>query len=101
MVEETILGDGVLAEGVKRSRHVGKSCQIERIGNQPWSRDLYATVGAALVNEAKVKAIGYDYDLSQAVVAAAIQIHHFFVDGVIWKLRDARVGSFLSSSVPL
>lgn len=28
---------------------------------------------------------------SVVVLAAAVQIHHFFVDGVIWKLRDPRV----------
>ncbi len=42
------------------------SLSLERIGNLPWSRDLYATVGAALVNEAKVKAIGYDIVFSDS-----------------------------------
>ncbi len=31
--------------------------------------------------------------LATAVIIAAVQIHHFFVDGVIWKLRNPRVSS--------
>jgi len=36
---------------------------------------------------------GIEYGLALAVFIAAVQIHHFFVDGVIWKLRDPRVRS--------
>lgn len=31
--------------------------------------------------------------VSTAVIISAVQIHHFFVDGVIWKLRNPRVSS--------
>lgn len=34
------------------------------------------------------------------IVVAAVQIHHFFVDGVIWKLRNPRVGQPLMTSWP-
>ncbi len=34
---------------------------------------------------------GYDINLTTAVFFSAIQIHHFFVDGVIWKLKNPRV----------
>ena len=33
------------------------------------------------------------------VVAAAVNIHHFFVDGVIWKLRDGSNASALMTNV--
>jgi hypothetical protein len=33
------------------------------------------------------------------IIAAAINIHHFFVDGVIWKLRDARTSSALTMNI--
>jgi hypothetical protein len=36
---------------------------------------------------------------STAVMLAAIQVHHFFVDGVIWRLRNPAARSPLSSSV--
>ena len=36
---------------------------------------------------------------STAVMLAAIQVHHFFVDGVIWRLRNPAVRSPLSSSL--
>jgi hypothetical protein len=38
--------------------------------------------------------------LASAVVVAAVQIHHFFVDGVIWKLRSASVVSPLLVNIP-
>jgi hypothetical protein len=34
---------------------------------------------------------GYDIGLTTAIVFSAVQIHHFFVDGVIWKLKNPRV----------
>ncbi|MBI5200919.1 MAG: hypothetical protein HY925_04975 [Elusimicrobia bacterium] len=37
---------------------------------------------------------------SMPVVISAVQIHHFFVDGVIWKLRDAKVGARLTAGLP-
>jgi hypothetical protein len=43
---------------------------------------------------------GHDRLFSTGVIFAAVQIHHFFVDGVIWKLRDARVANPLMASVP-
>jgi hypothetical protein len=34
-----------------------------------------------------------------AILTAAVNIHHFFVDGVIWKLRDASTSSALMTSL--
>ena len=36
---------------------------------------------------------GYEVPFAMAVTSAAVQIHHFFVDGVIWKLRNPHVRS--------
>ena len=36
-------------------------------------------------------AMGYTSLFSIAIIYAAIQIHHFFVDGVIWKLKNKTV----------
>ena len=36
-------------------------------------------------------AFGYSALFSIAVTSAAVQIHHFFVDGVIWKLQNKTV----------
>jgi hypothetical protein len=36
---------------------------------------------------------------STAVMLAAVQVHHFFVDGVIWRLRNPSARSPLSSSL--
>jgi hypothetical protein len=38
---------------------------------------------------------------STAIMFAAIQVHHFFVDGVIWRLRNPATRSPLSSSLRL
>jgi hypothetical protein len=36
---------------------------------------------------------GFTLPFATAVVLSAVQIHHFFVDGVIWKLKNPRVSS--------
>jgi len=42
---------------------------------------------------------GYGALFSIAVVYAAIQIHHFFVDGVIWKLKNQTVSHPLMMNI--
>jgi hypothetical protein len=42
---------------------------------------------------------GYPAGLAMGVVIATVSIHHFFVDGVIWKIRDARTRSMLQGNV--
>jgi hypothetical protein len=44
-------------------------------------------------------AFGFTLPFATAVILSAVQIHHFFVDGVIWKLRNPKVASPLMSSV--
>jgi hypothetical protein len=44
-------------------------------------------------------AFGYTSLFSIAVVYAAIQIHHFFVDGVIWKLKNQTVSHPLTMNI--
>ncbi len=39
------------------------------------------------------KLTGVPLDVAMGVVLAAVQVHHFFVDGVIWKLRNKNVSS--------
>jgi len=36
---------------------------------------------------------GFPIGVAEPIIISAVQIHHFFVDGVIWKLRNPRVGS--------
>jgi hypothetical protein len=36
---------------------------------------------------------GQSYGFSEAVILTVVQLHHFFVDGVIWKLKNPRVQS--------
>jgi hypothetical protein len=43
--------------------------------------------------------LGRSLAFSTAVVLVAIQTHHFFVDGVIWRLRNDHVKSPLSSTL--
>jgi hypothetical protein len=42
---------------------------------------------------------GFGIGFATAVCLAGVQIHHFFVDGVIWKLKNNSVSSPLMSSV--
>src|SRR5262249_25391780 len=36
-----------------------------------------------------------DFTASVFIVAATVNIHHFMIDGVVWKLRNPRVGKVL------
>lgn len=42
---------------------------------------------------------GFELPFASAVILAAVQIHHFFVDGVIWKLKNPRVSSPLAHTL--
>jgi len=44
-------------------------------------------------------ASGMPLSTVEGIAIAGVQIHHFFVDGVIWKLRDARVSAPLMASL--
>jgi len=44
-------------------------------------------------------ALGYSSLFSMGVMFAAVQIHHFFVDGVIWKLKNNSVAHPLMMNV--
>ena len=41
-----------------------------------------------------------DFIASMLVVTAIVNIHHFMIDGVVWKLRDSRVATALTSESP-
>jgi hypothetical protein len=45
------------------------------------------------------KLFNVSIEVSLAIVLSAIQIHHFFVDGVIWKLKSTAVSSPLMMNV--
>src|SRR5262249_50523892 len=36
-----------------------------------------------------------DFTISVFIVASIVNIHHFMIDGVVWKLRNPRVGQML------
>ncbi len=42
---------------------------------------------------------GLGFQLAAPIVLAGVQIHHFFVDGVIWKLKNPKVSSPLLVNV--
>lgn len=42
---------------------------------------------------------GFELAFATAVIISAVQIHHFFVDGVIWKLKNPRVSSPLTHNL--
>jgi hypothetical protein len=43
-------------------------------------------------------ALGRDFALSVLIFTAVVNIHHFIVDGAIWKLRDTRNRSLLTTT---
>jgi len=70
------------------------SVSLEVIGNQPWSRDVWAKAAAALINEAKVKAVGFDFVFSDAGIAQSVD-RRKFVQG------NAEFGRFLMKKPPV
>ncbi len=54
---------------------------------------FYAIPKGAHLFLANGSGTGPSYDFVYGVIIAAIQIHHFFVDGVIWKLKQKTVNS--------
>jgi tetratricopeptide (TPR) repeat protein len=44
------------------------------------------------------RAFHHDFTASFLIFTALVNIHHFILDGAIWKLRDGRVASLLLSS---
>jgi hypothetical protein len=42
-------------------------------------------------------AAGVDFTASVLIVTAIVNVHHFMIDGVVWKLRDTRVASTLTN----
>jgi hypothetical protein len=42
---------------------------------------------------------GYPFEFATGVFITGVQIHHFFVDGVIWKLKNKNVASPLMGNV--
>ena len=42
--------------------------------------------------------LGRDFTLSGLIFTALINIHHFILDGAIWKLRDTRIRRLLTST---
>ena len=45
-------------------------------------------------------ALGRDFTLSALILTSLINIHHFILDGAVWKLRDPRVRQLLISTEP-
>ena len=45
-------------------------------------------------------AAGWSTGLSYPIILSSVQIHHFFVDGVIWKLKNPKVSSPLLVNIP-
>lgn len=55
------------------------------------SVNLLGGVGLFYALPALGEAAGSPRMLAEGILVAAVQIHHFFVDGVIWKLRNPKV----------
>ncbi|HUR56651.1 MAG TPA: CHASE2 domain-containing protein [Opitutaceae bacterium] len=67
---------------------------LNQIGGFPWSRSYFATVAAALVNEAKVKAVGFDVVFSDAGISESVN-RKKLVEG------NAEFGRYLNKQPPV
>jgi len=73
-----------------RSGTLGYMAAATLVGAALW------VVPAWLFAPGALGVLAYDSGLA-LLVASAVNLHHFLLDGVIWKLRDARVGAALVS----
>ncbi len=58
------------------------SLSIDAIGSFPWSRTYFARVAEALVNEGKVKAVGFDFVFSDIGMAEAADLRRMVTGNV-------------------
>ncbi len=70
------------------------SLSLSEIGGWPWSRTYFAKVASALVNEAKVKAVGLDFVFSDLGVSESVDVKKL-VEGNI------EFGRFLNRQPPV
>ena len=61
-----------------------------------WSLAGYVVLFLALPKLLSV-ATGQSFLFATAVFTGGVQLHHFFVDGVIWRLRSPRVGAAMTA----
>jgi len=87
------------------TQHYAQRESIRRAGPSGWNRPRYWALlvigGVALFIPVPWAAslIGHvDFTSSVLIVAAAVNVHHFVLDGVVWKLRDVRVSQALVST---
>jgi hypothetical protein len=64
-----------------------------------WMANVLLGLGLFAVAPWLCTFLGYELLFAMAVASAAVQLHHFFVDGVIWKLTNPRVRSPLLANV--
>jgi hypothetical protein len=78
-------------------------------------RDGHGSVGRALLRWARVNfvggaflfwglpilfaVVGYPFTAAKAVLWSAVNLHHFVLDGLIWKLRNPKVSEPLTAQV--
>lgn len=70
------------------------SLSLSRIGGWPWNRGHFARVSAALLSEAKVKAIGYDFVFSDTGLSES-------VDRTKMRNGNVEFGRFLETRPPI
>lgn len=64
-----------------------------------WGWNIAGGVGLFVLLPKVTGLVGGPAFLVESFVLAGVQVHHFFVDGVIWKLRNAKVASPLMSDL--
>jgi hypothetical protein len=99
-VQYLLVAWAVQLKGRLETRKVAPSGSFVRRESLRWA--LVNFVGGALLFFAlpKLGTIGgASPTFSFAIVASAVQLHHFFVDGVIWKIRQPAVMSPLLVSI--
>lgn len=81
------------------SYYARREASARRISWRPWAYFLTLIVGGIALFEPGPWLISiifrYDFAASFLVFTALVNIHHFLLDGAVWKLRDGRIADLL------
>ena len=83
-----------------RKTHAGSSRMGAFYGKSMLAGQLLWGLPALVFAPVMVGSFSYSADVA-LLVASTVNLHHFVLDGAIWRLRDARVGRVLVDEAPI
>jgi hypothetical protein len=81
------------------TQHYARRANASWSGRAYWATLIVGGIALFLPGPWLASYVGrFDFTSSMLIVTAIVNIHHFMIDGVVWKLRDPRVAQTLVGS---